>query len=770
MYYIERAARSRPRPFEATIRRPFAAEFQVFTAAIFDRTIGKSYKPRMNIAPPAPTVAAPQPVLSGISCLTAIARYHGLDYTEVQLVQLAAPGPEGIRPAHLVQVARKIDLSTKLVRLSWDRLLRLGQALPAILILRDGGAVVLSGVKQTPEATEIVIRDPRTPQQGFQFLDRDKAQEAWDGQVVLIKRKYALADANQPFSLRWFIPEFLRQKRAFGDVAIAAFTLHALALATPIFFQLMIDRVVVHRVQATMTVLIIGVFCAIAFEILLNFARSYILLYATSKIDMRLASTIFLKLLSLPVDFFERNLAGVISKHMQQDQRIREFLSGRLLLTLLDATALFVYIPILLYYSVTLTAVVLFCALLIAGIIGFLSRPFRRRLQELYRAEGERQGLLIEAIHGINTVKSLGLEPAQAKAWDQSSANSIERRIEVGRISAVARTASSGIEKLMTVAVIWIGVTLIFSGQLSIGALVAFQILAGRVISPLVQITALINEFQEVALSVRMLGNVMNAPSEPGMARGLRPPIRGKVSFDDVSFNSGASTIPALDRVSFSIEPGQVVGVVGRSGSGKSTLVRLVQGLYPAQRGLIRIDDHEIREMDKVHLRRHMGVVLQDSFLFRGTIRDNIASGKSGSMFEEVVWAARQAGAEEFIERMPQGYDTVLEEGGVNLSGGQKQRLAIARALVRRPSILLFDEATSALDPESEVIIQENMAKIVEGRTTIISSHRLSSLRNCDMIIVLDKGQVVGNGPHDGLIESCLMYRRLWDKQSRSFR
>jgi ATP-binding cassette subfamily B protein len=455
---------------------------------------------------------------------------------------------------------------------------------------------------------------------------------------------------------------------------------------------------------------------------------------------------------------------------MQQDQRIREFLSGRLLLTVLDATALFVFVPILLYYSVVLTAVVLFCATLIAGIIGILSRPFRRRLQELYRAEGERQGLLIEAIHGINTVKSLGLEPAQSKAWDQSSANSVERRIEVGRISAIARTMSQGIEKLMTVLVIWIGVTLIFKGELSIGALVAFQILAGRVISPLVQITGLINEFQEVGLSVRMLGNVMNTPSEPGLQRGLRPPVRGKVSFDDVTFNYGTSTVPALDRVSFTVETGQVVGIVGRSGSGKSTLVRLVQGLYASQRGLIRIDDYDIREMDKVHLRRHMGVVLQDSFLFRGTIKDNIASGKSGASFEEIVWAARQAGADEFIERMPQGYDTVLEEGGVNLSGGQKQRLAIARALVRRPSILLFDEATSALDPESEVIIQDNMAKIVEGRTTLIVSHRLASLRHCHKIIVLDKGQIVGNDAHDSLLETCLMYRRLWDKQSRSFR
>jgi len=703
--------------------------------------------------------------------LAAIARFQGLDVSEPHLLQIAAPGPDGvINPTNLVIVARKVGLTAKLVRLSWDRLGRLGQALPAILILRSGEAVILSGLRESDRKTEVVVRDLLSPDPSFQFWDRAKLEEAWDGQLVLLKRKYALADASQPFGLKWFIPQFLRHRRAFGDVATAALTLHVLALATPIFFQLVIDRVVVHKVQATMTVLIIGVCLAIAFEIALGYARSLILLYATSKIDIRLATTIFLKLLSLPIDFFEHNLAGVISKHMQQDQRIREFLSGRLLLTALDATALFVFVPILLLYSVPLTMVVLFCASLIAGIIGILASTFRRRLTELYRAEGERQALLIEAIHGIHTVKSLGLEPMQARAWDQSSANAIERRIEVGRISALARTASSGIEKLMTVAVIWIGVTMIFSGSLSVGALVAFQILAGRVTNPLVQITALINEFQEVALSVRRLGQIMNAASEPGLSRGLRPAIRGKVSFEDVTFNYAGSQVPALDQVSFSIEPGQVIGVVGRSGSGKSTLMRLLQGLYPAQRGLIRIDDHEIRELDKVHLRRHMGVVLQDSFLFRGTIRDNIAAGKSNAAFEEVVWAARQAGAEEFIERLPEGYDTPLEEGGANLSGGQKQRLAIARALVRRPSLLLLDEATSALDPESEMIVQDNMAHIVEGKTTIIVSHRLSSLRNCDMILVFEKGRVVGNGPHDGLLDSCLTYRRLWDKQSRSFR
>jgi ATP-binding cassette subfamily B protein len=718
------------------------------------------------------TVSAPRSGFSGLACLAAIARFHDLDVSEPYLLSVVSPGPDGrVTAAGLVQGARKAGLTAKLLRLQWSRLARLGSALPAILILRNGESIILSGFREVPgQDVEVVVRDMRAPKEGFQFWNRATLEENWAGDIVLIKRKYGLTDTSQPFSLKWFIPEFLRQRRAFADVVIAALTLHVLALASPIFFQLMIDRVVVHRVEATMMVLTIGVVLAIGFEAALNYARSLVLLYATSKIDIRLAVAIFEKMISLPIDFFERNLAGVITKHMQQDQRIREFLSGRLLLTVLDATALFVFLPILLYYSVALTMVVLFCAALIAAIIGFLAATFRRRLTELYRAEGERQALLIEAIHGITTVKSLGMETMQARTWNQSSASAIQRRIEVGRISTAARTASQTIEKAMTVAVIFVGVNAIFSGSLTVGALVAFQILAGRVTSPLVQITALINEFQEVALSVRMLGNVMNAASEPGMSRGARPPIHGKISFEDVSFSYGGSTTPALDRVSFAIEPGQVIGIVGRSGSGKSTLMRLLQGLYPAQGGLIRIDDYDIRVLDKVHLRRHMAVVLPESFLFRGTIRDNIAAGTSSATFEEVAWAARQAGAEEFVERLPKGYDTPLEERGANLSSGQRQRLAIARALVRRPTLLLLDEATSALDSESEMIVQDNMSRIVSGKTTIIVSHRLSALRNCDTILVIDKGQIVGNGPHGNLVDSCLTYRMLWDKQSKSFR
>lgn len=709
-------------------------------------------------------------ILSGVSCIAAIANFHGLDVPESQVAHLAGMQPAAASPRQLARLAEKVGLTAKPCKLSWERLGRLGPVWPAILVLSNGESLILSGLKDTDGKPEIVVRDPRVPQAGFQFWGRAQTLQKWDGDLVLLKRDYKLADANQPFSLRWFVPKFLQERRALVDVVAASLVMQLLSLATPLFLQIVIDRVVTYRSEATLIVLVVGVTAAIGFEGILTFVRSYLLLHMTSKVDLRLTSQIFGKLLSLPMDFFERNLAGVLIKHVQQDQQIREFLSGRLLLSLLDASALLVFIPILCLYSIILTIVVMICALLLAGIIAGLAIPFRRRLNMLYRAEADRQAALVEAIHGINTVKSLGLEPKQAQVWDRRAADVIERRIQVGVIGASARAVSGSIQKVMLVAVITVGVSLILGGELTVGALVAFQIIAARVTNPLVQIAGLINEFQETALSVEMLGNVMNATSEPGIGRGLRAPIRGGVNFEEVSFSYPNTTMPALDRVSFSIEPGQVVGVVGRSGSGKSTLLRLIQGLYPVQQGFVRIDGHDMRELDKIRLRSQIGVVLQDSFLFRGTVRDNIASGLPGASFEDIVWSAQQAGAVEFIERLADGYDTILEEGGVNLSGGQKQRIAIARALLRRPRIMIFDEATSALDPESEVIIQDNLSRIVAGRTAIIVSHRLSSIRDCHKILVLEKGRVIGFDAHDALINSCEQYRRLWEKQTKSFR
>ena len=338
--------------------------------------------------------------------------------------------------------------------------------------------------------------------------------------------------------------------------------------------------------------------------------------------------------------------------------------------------------------------------------------------------------------------------------------------IKVGKISITATTISKFLEKLLTVMIIWYGANLVFGKQMSVGELVAFQMIAGRVTGPLVQLVSLVHSYQQCALSVRMLGSVMNSAPEAGVGHGLRPIVDGHIEFENIMFSYAPTSQPALDNVSFQIPAGQVVGIVGRSGSGKTTLTRMIQGMYQPQGGLIRVDRLDMRELDIAHLRQNIGVVLQDNFLFRGTVRENIAMAKPNCTFQEVVYVAKMAGASEFVERMAQSYDTMLEENGSNLSGGQKQRIAIARALLKDPRILIFDEATSALDPESEAIIQRNLKVIARGRTVIIVSHRLATLTKCDSIVVLERGHVDMIGTHSQLLENCRTYQELWYQQT----
>jgi ATP-binding cassette subfamily B protein len=452
---------------------------------------------------------------------------------------------------------------------------------------------------------------------------------------------------------------------------------------------------------------------------------------------------------------------------MQQAGRIREFLTGRLFLTALDALSLFVFVPVLALYSVKLTCVVLAFTAISGSVVGILMGPFRRRLYQLYQAEAGRQALLVETVHGMRTVKSLAMEPNQNRIWDDRCAQSVSMRFGVEKISAGAQALTGFLEKMMTLGIVALGALDVFSGEMTIGALVAFNMLAGRVSGPLVQMVTMVHEYQEVALAVKMLGEVMNKELErDGHREGLRPDFAGQIEFENVTFRYGEGA-PALDDVSFSIAPGTVFGIVGRSGSGKTTLTRLIAGMYPVQQGLLRIDGHDSREIDLTHLRRKLGLVLQENFLFRGTVRENIACVKRDATFDEVVRAAQLAGADEFIERLPRGFDTMLEEQASNLSGGQRQRLAIARALIVNPRILILDEATSALDSESEAIIRRNLRRIAEGRTVIIVSHRLSMLSDASRILVIDRGRVVDLDRHDGLLSKCTIYRQLWNQQTR---
>lgn len=702
-----------------------------------------------------------------IQCLAAVAQHHRLPINPERLIEDYALVGEEPSVATVLRIAADIGLKARLDNLGWDALLAQGGVFPVIARMADGNCVIVMAA--TPnEGGQVAILNPLADNPtAVLMVGKDNFCSQWKGEVFFMKRIYATAEANQPFGFRWFIPEILKQKSAFRDIALAAMAMHILGLASPMFFQLVIDKVLVHQSISTLWVLGVGVVIALVFESLLGFLRQILTISASNKIDMRLTRRTFAHLLSLPIDYFDTTTAGVVTRYMQQVERIRAFLTGRMFFTALDATSLIIFLPILFAYSVQLALVTLVFTLMIAGVVMAMVPVFQRRLNDLNVAEGQRQSMLVETIHGMRTVKALAIEPAQRRLWDQRSAQAINMHFRVGKVAITGNSITDFLGKLLPVVIIVIGTQQVFDQTLSVGALIGFQMISGRVISPLLAIVSLVNEYQEVALSVRMLGEVMNRPSEGRAgAGGLRPALAGEISFEDVTFRYPGSSVTALDRANLTIQAGTVVGIVGRSGSGKTTLTKLIQGLYSVQEGIVRFDKTDAREIELAHMRRQIGVVLQENFLFRGTVRENIAAARPEAPFEEIVAAADAAGASEFIERLPQGYNTMLEENASNLSGGQKQRLSIARTLLTQPRILILDEAASALDPESEAIFISNLSRIAVGRTVVMISHRLSTLVNADAILVMQHGKLMDSGRHQELLTRCQTYQQLWNQQT----
>lgn len=705
---------------------------------------------------------------SVVQCLTAIAQHHGVQINPDSLIdEYALPDAEP-RPAQVVRMAAGIGFKARVAKLNWAGVFAQEGVFPFIGFLKDGKAVIVVGVRAGGDGAqgEVAVLNPLIPQAQVHYLDRSMFSEVWGGTVIFLKRSHTLADPKQPFSFRWFIPELLKQKAAFRDIAIAAIALSILSMASPIFFQIVIDKVLVHQSVSTLWVLAVGICIALVFEAVFSYGRQILLLSATNKIDMQITRRAFGHLLSLPIDYFDTTSAGVVARVMQQLESIRSFLTGRLLFTMLDTVTLLIYMPLLFTYSPLLASIVLGFALMIACIIGGLLPTFKGQLEVLNNAEGKRQALLVETLHGMRTVKALAIEPAQRKHWDQLSAESITSHFKVSKTAISGNIATDLLGKLLPVVVIVVGAQGVFDGTMTVGVLIAFQMLSGRVMGPLIAIVGLVNDYQQTAVSVRMLGEVMNRPSEGRGSGGLRPTLTGEISLDDVTFRYPGSNTPALDKTTFRIQANTTVGIVGKSGSGKSTLTKILQGLYPVSGGIVRFDGVDAREIELGHLRRQIGIVLQENFLFRGSVRANIAMAKPAASFEEIVAAAQLAGADEFIERMPQGYDTLLEEGATNLSGGQKQRLSIARSLLLKPRVLILDEAASALDPESEAIFISNLSKMAVGRTVIMISHRLSTLVKADSILVMQQGRLADIGKHEELLGRCETYQQLWHQQT----
>jgi subfamily B ATP-binding cassette protein HlyB/CyaB len=694
-----------------------------------------------------------------------VARYHGVELDPNEF-RTASAVPT---PADLSEWAQNAGLWARAVRIRWAHLLRFQDTGPVVLLFSDGGAALLTGA--SAERNVVFLKSADAPDHGeATAIDELRLSQVWTGEAVLLRATRSHVAADAPFTLHWLAQLVRLESRPLRDIAIASFTLSVLTILPPLIVMTLVNKVLQFNSLSTLVLLSAVIAVVFAYETLLGHARRLIINVVGARLDTKLQLHVFSRLLRLPLDYFERHPAGETMYRLAQVYRIREFLTGKLLSTFLDLITLCVLVPVMFYINAVLAWVVLACAVVILLIILAFLKPLRRRYQRVVDAETWKAAALGETVVGIKTVKALGLEPQRKALWDEQVAEAGKARLAFGQLANWPQTLVTPIERVMVLGTMLIGAYLALNDRSGymVGSLFAFMMISQRVAQPLVGLARLVEDFEEVGAAIGEAASVLNRPLESSSnSTGLRPRLVGEVVFSDLTFSYIATKTPALDRVSFHIPAGSMFGIVGRSGSGKSTIARLLQGINRDYSGFLKLDGVDLKEINLRHLRQGLGVVLQDNFLFRGSIRDNIIAGRPGLTLSDAMRAAHLAGAQEFIERMPNGYDTYIEEGSPNLSGGQKQRLAIARALIHDPTILILDEATSALDPESEAVVSANLMRIASGRTMIIVSHRLSSLTECDNILVMDQGKVLDVAPHETLLERCTLYRQLWSQQNR---
>ncbi|RXI36662.1 type I secretion system permease/ATPase [Malaciobacter mytili] len=632
--------------------------------------------------------------------------------------------------------------------------------LPAIVRLKIG--IYLTILKVDTKTNEILLYDKEKNQPYIQSFEEFE-KLATDTVIILTHKNI---NAQIRFGFRWFYNQILNYKKIVGEILLASFIIQLFALVTPLFTQVILDKVLVHHSLSTLNIIATAFAAIIIFELLLNLVRNYIFIHTTSKIDSKLGSKLFYHLLSLPLVYFENRKVGNIIARVRELDQIREFIANKSITVILDILFSFVFVFIMFLYSIKLTFIALGFVLIIALLYFFITPVLRARLEEKFQMGANSNSYLVESVTGMQTVKSLSIEGSMQKKWEEHLSNYVEAGFKLTNLSNTLSSLSTLLQKLMTLSILYFGVGLVIEQKLSVGQLIAFQMFANQFSNPILRLVGLWNEFQQTLLSVDRLGDILNSPTENTNKKAITlNKMQGEIRFENISFKYTASSPEVLKNFTLNVKAGESVGLVGRSGSGKSTLTKLIQRLYITSQGAIYIDDIDIRHMNPSWLRQNIGVVLQENYLFSGTIRENIEFAFPGTPIANIIAAAKIAGADEFISEMPEGYDTLVGERGSSLSGGQKQRIAIARALLCNPKILIFDEATSALDYESEKIIQNNMNAIKSNRTMFIVAHRLSTVKECTKIVVMDRGKIVEIGTHDELINKKGYYYALYIKQ-----
>ena len=697
---------------------------------------------------------------TGLQSLLMMASLHGIPADEAKL-RHEFGHTSGVFDTNIILLAAKqLGFTARAVLQKPERLDK--APLPAVAKDKGGSFFILAKYSAGSEAVgvpgseellpanaKILIQRPGNPPEVVSASD---FSSLWSGELIFFTSKASFAGEMSKFDFTWFIPAIVKYRKLLGEILLISFALQIIGLATPMFFQVVMDKVLVNHAMKTLNVIAIGLICAIFFEAVLSGIRTWVFAHTSSKIDVELGARLFRHLLNLPLAYFQARRVGDSVARIRELESIRSFLTGNALSVLLDLLFSFVFFAVMLWYSVWLTLIVAASIPLYFALSLVFTPVIRARLNEKFNRGAENQSFLVETISGIDTVKALAVEPRWIQKWDKQLASYVTAGVSVTNVATIAGGGINLISKLVTATIMWVGATLVIDNKMTVGELVAFNMLAGQISSPILRLAQLWNDFQQVGISMSRLGDILNARTEVAGQKTRLPRLSGAIEFDQVSFRYRSDAPDVIRSVSLKIEPGEVIGIVGRSGSGKSTLTKLVQRLYVPDRGRVLIDGQDIAIIDTTSLRQQVGVVLQENMLFNRSIRDNIALTNPALPIEVIIEAAKLAGAHEFICELPEGYDSMVGEHGTGLSGGQRQRIAIARALISNPRVLIFDEATSALDYESEKIIQDNMRLICRGRTVLIIAHRLSAVRDANRIVVMERGQIAEMGSHDELL------------------
>ena len=689
------------------------------------------------------------------ACLTMVAQFLEIP-VKLEWIQRQVRSQS---PKHVVEAAEKLGLVLRRLQVGWDDLQQL--SFPALFLWGSSNSanwVVAYG----RNGNNLIVANPQNPDFTCEKISREELERSWDGYLWQVE----LVQKQERFNLSWFLPAVWKYKNLLTEVLLASFTLQLLGLTTPLITQVIIDKVMVQESLPTLDVMAIALLLVAVFESVLGILRLFIFTHTARRLDLSLSAQLFRHLMRLPLSYFESRRVGDTVARVQELEQIRQFLTGTALTVVLDSIFAVVYLVLMFYYSATLTFVALAVLPLFAGLTLTATPILRRWLNETFNRSADSQSFLVETVTGIHSVKAHAAEPATRDRWEGLFARFIRTGFKASTTSNISSNIGDFLTKLSSLLILWFGAKLVIENNFTVGQLVAFQMLSGRVTGPLLRLVQLWQNLQQVLLSVDRIGDILNVSPEAEPGTGLvLPPLGGEVTFDQVFFRYRANTEPVLKGISFNVEPGQFVGIVGRSGSGKSTLSKLLQRLYQIESGRILIDGFDVKSVDLASLRQQIGVVLQEDFLFNGSILENITLGNPGITAEEVVQAARMAVAHDFISELPQGYESNVGERGTALSGGQRQRIALARLFLLEAPILILDEATSALDSETEQQVLQNLQNTTQGRTVFLIAHRFAPLKRADMILVMEKGIIAERGTHDQLLRQKGLYYSLYQKQ-----